>query len=340
VVTTFQWFKDGVALAGDTASTLIINGATPEDSGTYECIATDSLGSIVSDQASLDVITSVNPGRLINISCRAFSGTGADQLIAGYVIGGLGTSGQESVLVRASGPALAGFGVSGVLPDPKLTLDQSISGVNVLVDSNAGWGGSAEIAEKAMQVGAFAWSQSSLDSALAESLSVGAYTAQVTGSSGDTGVALAEVYDATPEGTYTTATPRLINISARVEVGTGSNILIAGFEIGGDTSKTVLIRGSGPALAEFGLTDFLPDPQLTLFQSLNGTNIQLATNSGWGGDPQITATADSVGAFSWGTSATPDSAILVTLAPGAYTVEVQGASGDTGVALVEVYEVQ
>ncbi|MGA2693986.1 MAG: hypothetical protein ABSF76_16605, partial [Opitutaceae bacterium] len=146
-------------------------------------------------------------------------------------------------------------------------------------------------------------------------------------------------YDATPSGTYTPSQSRLINISARVEVGTGGNILIAGFVIGGTTSRTVLIRGSGPILKAFGLTGVLPDPQLSLFQSVNNASTLIETNTGWGGSAQIAAAAASVGAFSWGSSATPDSAILVTLPPGSYTAQVAGASGDTGVALVEVYEV-
>jgi hypothetical protein len=157
----------------------------------------------------------------------------------------------------------------------------------------------------------------------------------VSGASGDTGTALAEIYDATPQGAYTPATPRLTNLSARLSVGTGANILIAGFVIGGTTSKTVLIRASGPALAPFGVTGVLPDPMITL----NGSAGALSTNSGWGADAQIAAAAESVGAFSWGNSPTPDSALLLTLPPGGYTVEVAGASGDTGVALVEVYEV-
>jgi hypothetical protein len=163
----------------------------------------------------------------------------------------------------------------------------------------------------------------------------------ISGASGDTGVALAEVYDATPPGTYTLASPRLINVSARDEVGSGGNILIAGFVIGGTTSKTVLIRGSGPALAQFGLSGVLPDPQIELFQSnADGTSTLIQADTGWGGDTQIAATAASVGAFSWGTSATADSAVLITLPPGSYTAEVSGASGDTGLALVEVYDVQ
>jgi hypothetical protein len=162
----------------------------------------------------------------------------------------------------------------------------------------------------------------------------------VVGKSGDTGVALAEVYDASAAGSFSAASPRLTNISARVEVGTGGNILIAGFVIGGTTSATVLVRGSGPALTPFGVSGVLPDPELLLYRSNgDGTNTLMATNTGWGGDAQITFVAESVGAFSWGPAATPDSAILATLSPGAYTVEVEGAKGDTGVALVEVYAV-
>jgi hypothetical protein len=65
----------------------------------------------------------------------------------------------------------------------------------------------------------------------------------------------------------------------------------------------------------------------------------IATNVGWGGASQIASEAASVGAFSWGPLATADSALLVTLPPGAYTAEVSGASGDTGISLVEVYDV-
>jgi hypothetical protein len=118
-------------------------------------------------------------------------------------------------------------------------------------------------------------------------------------------------------------------------VGKGANILIAGFAIGGTTSKTVLLRASGPALAPFGVGGTLPDPQLQLFSG----SVVLASNDGWGGNAQISATAASVGAFRWTSAASSDSAILVTLPPGAYTAQVSGASGDTGVALVEVYEV-
>ena len=127
-----------------------------------------------------------------------------------------------------------------------------------------------------------------------------------------------------------------MNLSARVQVGTGANILIAGFVVGGSTSKTVLVRASGPALVPFGVTGTLPDPKLSIINSASAT---VASNNGWGGNPQIVSAAASVGAFGWGNPSSNDSAILVTLPPGAYTAQVAGASGDTGVALVEVYDV-
>jgi hypothetical protein len=189
-------------------------------------------------------------------------------------------------------------------------------------------------------VHAFTWSSpTSHDAAFLTSLPVGSFTAELSGQSGDTGDALVEIYDATPAGTYTPSMPRLTNLSARVNVGTGPNVLEAGFVIGGSTSVTVLIRASGPAIAAapFDVPGTLPDPVLKL---QNQAGDVLATNSGWGGDATISSTAASVGAFSWSTPGSADSALLLTLAPGAYTAETAGASSDSGVAIVEVYEVR
>jgi hypothetical protein len=132
---------------------------------------------------------------------------------------------------------------------------------------------------------------------------------------------------------------QLINMSGRAWVGTGGNVLIAGFVIGGTTSRTVLIRASGPALSQLGVSGVLADPALQLYQSNGsaGSNL-IQSNTGWGGNAQIAAAAASVGAFSWGSAATSDSALLVTLPPGAYTAEISGAGGDSGISLVEVYE--
>ncbi len=337
VVVGYQWFRNGVAIQGAIDPYFVINGATAGYNGTYTCFAINAAGVLVSNGATLNVVGGASPGRLINLSCRTGVGTGGNQLIAGFVVGGQGTSGTEPLLIRASGPSLTQFGVPGVLSDPQLQLNSN----GAVFATNNGWGGSAAIVAAAASVGAFPWtSTTSHDSALLETLAGGPYTAQITGSSGDTGVALAEIYDATPAGSTTPASLRLINISARAQVGTGGNVLIAGFVISGAMGKTVLIRGAGPALAAFGVSGALPDPLLQLYQSNGaGPPTLFASNMGWNGDGQISATATSVGAFSWGPVASPDSALLVTLAPGAYTAEVSGASGDTGIGLIEVYEV-
>jgi hypothetical protein len=330
---SYQWMLNGsTPVAGATGPILVIGDAA-SGAGTYTCVASNAMGSTTSSPANVSLAQTTNVGRLTNISTRSLVGTGQNILIAGFVVGGAGTSGQKSLLIRGSGPALVPFGVSGTLPDPQLQL---YSSADAVLGSNDAWGGGAAISNVASAVGAFAWSlPTSSDAALLETLPEGGYTAQIAGESGDLGIALAEVYDATPPAAYSPATPRIVNLSVRADVGAGANILIAGFAIGGSTSRTVLIRASGPALANFGLTGTLRDPQLQLF---SGTTV-LESNNGWGGDPQIAAAAASVGAFSWQTPTSNDSAVLVTLPPGPYTVQVSGADGGGGTALVEVYEI-
>jgi hypothetical protein len=201
-----------------------------------------------------------------------------------------------------------------------------------VIDSNAGWGGNAQIVSTASAVGAAPWSNpASKDSALLETQNPGAYTGITSGVSGDSGIALAEVYDASPSGTPPTS--RLANISARAFVGTGGNVLIAGFVIAGTTSKTVLIRASGPAIAS-QVNGTLSDPQIQLY---SGQTV-IDANAGWGGNAAIASAASAVGAVTWSNPASKDSAILITLPPGAYTAIVSGVSGDSGVALAEVYD--
>jgi hypothetical protein len=337
---TFQWFLNGSAVPGGTSSTLVIDNSTAADAGTYTCVATNASGTATSNPATLAVVNTANPGRLINLSARAEVGTGGNIVFGGFAIGPSGTPGTQPVLIRASGPALAQFSVPGLLPDPQLQLFNS-AGNAISGDLNDGWGGGATISAAAAAVGAFAWNTpTSHDAALDLSLASGTYTAQVVGQTGDTGDALMEVYDATPKGTYTPSMPRLINLSARVDVGAGPNALFAGFVIGGDTSLTVLIRASGPAIAAapFDVPGTLTDPQLTLQNPATGAVI--ASNVTWGGDPVVTSTAASVGAFSWSVPSSHDAALLITLPPGSYTAECSGSSGDSGVAIVEVYEVQ
>lgn len=125
---------------------------------------------------------------------------------------------------------------------------------------------------------------------------------------------------------------RLINLASRADVGTGGNILFCGFTIAPGANKTVLIRGIGPALAPFGVAGALADPRLELF---SGSTL-LQSNDNWAAVDAATFT--SVGAFPLPTNS-KDAALVTTLAPGGYTVQVSGVGTTTGIALVEIYEV-
>jgi alpha-tubulin suppressor-like RCC1 family protein len=324
--TSYQWYHNSVPIPGATAATLTFSSVTASNAGSYSVTVTGPGGSgtITSAAANLTV-TPEDPlaAKLINISTRSLVDSGNNSQIAGFVISG---TEPKTVLIRASGPALAQYQVTGVLPDPALKLFDSTSTV---INHNTGWGSDAAIAAAAAKVGAFAWAAGSADSALLVNLQPGSYTAQVTGSSGDSGVALIEVYDAD------SGSSRLINISTRSMVQAGGNSQIAGFVVTGSQPKTVLIRASGPALAQYQVTGVLPDPALKLFDS---TSTVINQNTGWGSDAAVAAAAAKVGAFAWA-AGSADSALLVTLQPGSYTAQVTGSSGDSGVALIEVYDV-
>jgi hypothetical protein len=305
------------------------------DGGSYRLIARNSLGTTASSPATLTVSNAAasDIGRLINLSIRSNAGIGAETLIVGFNVGGGGTSGSAPLLLRAAGPSLAQFGVSNFLSDPIATL---FSG-QIATASNNNWGGDPTIAARSKQVGAFDFTGAgSLDAALAVSPAAGSYSMQVSGNGGATGNALAEIYDATQN--VTASTPRLTNVSARTQVGTGDNILIAGFVIRGGTARTVLIRATGPALTDFGVSGILADPKLQLVPT--GTSTVIAENDDWGGDPQITAAGSRVGAFPLVNGGSKDAAIFVTLPPGNYSAQVTGANGGTGIGLIEVYEVR
>ncbi|MDO8540955.1 MAG: fibronectin type III domain-containing protein [Opitutaceae bacterium] len=271
--------------------------------------------------------------RLVNLSVRSLAGTGSETLIVGFVIGGAGTSGSMPVLIRATGPALQAFGVDGVLADPLLTVYRD----GTVVGQNDNWGQNAvQVSAAGSAVGAFLLPNStSADAALTATYGSGAISVQVTGG-GSSGIALAEVYDLTPSGSYTATMPRLMNVSARTLVGSGSGMLIVGFVVSGPTTAKVLIRGIGRGLEQFGVSGALAKPQLSLRAS-DGSVV--ATNAGWGGDPGLAGVFAQVGAFALD-PASADSALLATLPPGAYTVQISGETGASGVVLAEVYEVR
>ncbi|MDP3069605.1 MAG: immunoglobulin domain-containing protein [Opitutaceae bacterium] len=330
---TYQWRRNGALIAGATSSTLILGEVQAASAGDYSVFISNPAGSFTSTSAALTVAPPGPPSRIVNLAIRTASGSGSQTLIVGFVVGGEGTTGSKPLLVRAVGPTLGGFGVPGVLADPRLELFSN----NVRIAENDNWSGDTQVTAIGSGVGAFALSSStSRDAALyAPSLASTSYSAQITGVGGATGVVLAEVYDATSPGTFDATTPRLINVSARSNVGTGADVLIAGFVIAGPTARTVLIRGLGPSLTSFGVAGALADPRLTLFAG----PAKILENDDWGGNSALAAVFMNVGAFAL-QSVSRDAALLVTLPPGNYSAQLSGANSTTGVGLVEVYEVR
>ena len=266
------------------------------------------------------------PGRLANLSVRTQAGTGDQTLITGFALGGAGT---KSLLVRAVGPTLAAFGLTGTLPDPFV----EIAPLNAAkVTENNNWSGILALKNAFASVGAFPLAtDASLDAALVFSPSAGAYTAKITDTAARPGLALVEIYD-----TGTGNTPKLTNVSARTQVGTGADALIVGFVVSGNVPKKFLIRAVGPTLGAFGVGGTLVDPLLDV-RPLGSENI-VATNDDWRGTPALKAAFTSVGAFALATDTSRDAALAIELPPGAYTATVSGKQNTTGVALVEVYE--
>lgn len=283
--------------------------------------------------ASPDVVAANGDGRLVNLATRGAVGTGGAQLIAGFVT----TGGAMRLLVRAAGPSLVPFGVGGALADPQLALVPA--GASTVVAANNDWDVVAlpSVATAFAQAGAFPFPLASKDAAFVFTSppTAGGYTATVSGVGGLTGVGLVEVYEL-PLVHVGPDRPRLINVATRGEV-TPAAPLVAGFVLGGTQPCRVLIRAAGPALAALNVAPSLTDPGLALYRGATW----LAQNDDWslGRSPAaVASTAARAGAFAFAADSL-DAALLVTLEPGAYTAVVTGVGGATGLALVEVYDV-
>jgi hypothetical protein len=262
--------------------------------------------------------------RLVNISSRTSAGTGEAQSIAGLVITG---EDSKPVLIRAVGPGLTAYGVTGVLAQPKLDLYQN----GAVIATNTGWSNSAdatEIGVAASLAGAFPLQSGDADSAILATLAPGAYTANVTGADGGSGVVLVEVYDLSSPSLG----QKLFNISTRATAGSGDETVVAGFVVSGDVPKRVLLRGVGPTLGSYGVQDALTDPRLTLYK---GETV-VATNDDWADAQAVSEASTEVGAFALD-AGSKDAALVINLQPGAYTLHLNGTA--TGIGLIEVYEI-
>jgi len=313
---SYQWLRNDVALSGATAAVYSVAAAQALDAGSYRVRVS---GGGLSELSSTATVTVSTPGsgpaaRLTNLSVRTAMAA-AQTLIVGVVVGG---GGPRDILVRAVGPTLGVFGLGNAMADPRLDLYNGAT--RVLANDN--W--TSNLAPTFSSVGAFALPDGSRDAAFLQAID-GARSiwAQGTGP----GVVLVEAYD-----TGSTNSPRLVNMSARNLVGTGDDILIVGFNVGGAGTKQLLIRAIGPKLGAFGVAGFLADPKVELYRG----DTRISENDNW--SSALASTFGAVGAFGLD-AGSRDAALLADLAPGSYTVWVRGADGGTGEALVELYEV-
>jgi hypothetical protein len=257
----------------------------------------------------------------MNISTRLRVESGDRIAIGGFII--LGNA-PKRVAIRGIGPSLSSFGLSDLLTDPVLELRSSDG---ALLEQNDNWQDDSASAAQLIALGLAP--QNSNESAIVATLAPGAYTALMSGKNQTSGIGVVEVYD-----TNAAVSSRLGNISTRGFVRTGASVLIGGFILGEGRASDVAIRALGPSLSEFMLADALADPTVELRDS-NGT--LLTANDNWEDD---SVSAAQLTARGLAPSQPAESAIFVTLPPGAFTAVVAGKDGGTGLALVEVYSVQ
>jgi Matrixin len=255
---------------------------------------------------------------LVNISTRMSVGAGQNVLIGGFIITG---SESKTLVLRAIGPSLSAVGVLGVLDDPMLELHNSAGGV---VTSNDDWHDGAQASQIA-EMGLAP--TNALESAILVTLNPGSYTAVVSGYNGGSGNGLVEAYE------VDSTSSRLVNISTRGRVGSLNEPMIGGLISQGGGAKSVIIRALGPSLGTGAnaVAGALADPVLEL-RDASGNLVDV--NDDWNSGSQV-ATILATGIPP---SNPLESAIVATLGTGNYTAVVRGVDGTSGVALVEVFD--
>jgi len=265
--------------------------------------------------------------RIVNLSTRARIGN--DEAM---VLGGLNVAdtGGKAYLLRAVGPSLAAFGTEGYVAEPVLTLRRA-DGERLA--GNQGWQegpDAARLPEVNRSVGAFPLMYGGRDAALIHRLPAGSYAVEVAAGTGPAGTGMLELYELDTMG-------RATSLSIRAYVRPGPGALVGGFVVQGQAHQRLLIRAVGPTLTQSGVAGALENPVLTVY---SGNRI-LASNDQWeAGEASdvVRAAATRVGAVPL-TEGSGDAALLLSLAPGPYTVEVSCREASEGVVRLEIFDV-
>lgn len=267
-----------------------------------------------------------NPAFLQNLSARAAVGTGDNALIGGLLVQ------YGDIVLRGIGPSLGPLGLANALTDPTLEFHDQ-TGAQMFNDN---WKDNQNQATQIQQSGLaptadaeaaiFPFNTGGTPFGIMPGFAP--YTAILRGKADTTGIGVVEAYALV--SSLFSPMPKLANISARGFVGTGDNVIIGGFILGGgNESPRIVVRAIGPSLKAFGIANPLPDPMLELH---DGNGLIITSNDNW-----ADAQKDDLQTVGLAPTDDKESAILMRLAPGAYTAIVRGKDNATGVALVEVY---
>ncbi len=366
---TYQWQKNGAAIAGGTGATYTIAAVQTTDAGNFSCTVTNSAGNATSNVAVL-VVSSSPAAPIITTQPASVSITAGGSATFGIVASGtaplsyqwykgvaaLGGATSASFTVASAQPADAGSYTcivtnsagsatsnAATLTITSASTPPSITAQPPSMTVVVGGGVTFSVVASGTAPLGYQWYKNSaaIAGATAPSFSIasaqpsdaGSYACTVTNGAGfvTSAAATLTVTAATPPAA--TLAAGIVNLAVRTRIGGSAGTPIVGFVLGGSgAGKRLIIRAVGPTLiANFGLTSALADPQLQLWSG----NTVIGSNDNWlASDAAAMAAA---GAFPLN-AGSGDAAIVTTLAPGAYTTPVSGAGNTSGVVLVEAYD--
>ncbi len=318
----YQWRRDGVAIAGATASTYTLPSAQFADAGTYDVLVMNAQGTLTSAPAALTLA-----GRSLAFTARlAIKPEGA---FAFFTVEG---PAPKQLLLRAVGPGLTALGVAGAMPDPLLEVFDSAGGLVVKNDNWYDAPRATTIANTAFAVGAIALGSRDKDAAILQTFSPGTHTVRVTSVNADGGVALLELYDTD----FAPAASSLPYVAIRGHLAPGNEVLIGGLASAERSLRSFLLRAIGPTLGGPGA---FPNPS---FNVLRGSS-SVGTNDDWDSLPAeaaaVTAATARVSAFPL-PPRSADAALVLTgnVHAGPHTVQVGGSPGVGGLVLLELHD--
>jgi hypothetical protein len=325
---TIQIFSDGDDYLHPSQNLLGTVNAVTDNNGKAEFLLGVNLDDVhgpidatATDPAGNTSEFFLRPSHFRNLSTRARVQTGDAVMIGGFIPVVLSSAPSE-VVVRALGPSLSSGGtpLAGRLDDPILEVYQN----GQLIASNDNWQEDSRVVTEVQKYG-LAPGHASEAAAVIYPVAGAQYTAIVRGKNNSSGIALVEFYDVT--GTQS----RPVNLSTRGLVQGGDNVMIGGTILqDGNGPTRVVIRALGPSLANLGIAKPLPDPVLEL---RNADGALIAINDDWKEDHEAEITFVGLAPTN-----PAESAIFISLEPGAYTTILRGKENSTGLALIEFYQ--